>query len=132
MDESISKELLALNATVRFAIVGPSFRENQRTGRMVQTDNGHVTCELFDLTTRQPYAFARGADEQSALLAAIEMAKRSPKPLTPAQMADVAAGRVPQDDAAAKLAAANERIRELEEAVAAGQKGHKRRTMALT
>ena len=81
------ERLKTLNAEPRYRHHGPTFVENEY-GKLRQTDNGGVTCDIIDRTMRgNPYASATAADPSLALDAALDAAERAPKPMTPAQKA---------------------------------------------
>jgi acyl-CoA reductase-like NAD-dependent aldehyde dehydrogenase len=98
--------LNALNADFRFALQGPTFKEHDVTGKLVQVNNGGVTCEIFDRTVGKMYAKATANDNSLALDAALDAAEKAEKPMTPAQEADKKNGRRAKD-----LAAENAELR---------------------
>lgn len=110
-----------LNATYRFRHRGPTFEEDEKTGRMKQIDAGGVFCDIIDLTTNEHYATGVGIDETLALENAITKANTAPKPLTPAQKADIEAGIAKQAEADSKLAEANAEIERLKAELAASK-----------
>lgn len=90
MTPEINATLIKLNAAYRFRIFGPTFVDNDMTGKPRQADVGRVECDIFDLTIGELYATGTGMTERAALDDAIAKAQKAPKPMTPAQKVDAA------------------------------------------
>ena len=108
---ALLREVVDLNATFSVRHISPDFEEHPTTGKPRQISGGHVLVDIWDQTVGTIYATGRGESEIEALEKAIAAAKASPKPMTPAQRADLASGRV---ISAAESAEKDRRIAELE------------------
>lgn len=145
--------LAKLHANAAFRSAGPSYYEDELTGRVrvmqvpvlkdgkpveeefcdrngkpvykpdgktretrvkTKPDTGCVYCDIVDRTANPPganghclrftsYATATGNTEGEALDAALSLAENSVKPLTPAQRADIEAGRIVDPVAKARI-----------------------------
>jgi len=116
---TLTTRLNKLNANCVFRVFGATFkefvqprivdsngtvlREEEPTGRIFQVSAGHVECDIVDRTMNpgrdgqlryESYATGKGPDEIRALTDALDKAEKQTKPLTPAQRADIEAGRI--------------------------------------
>lgn len=111
----IHETLKRLNAGWRMASRAPTYKETEG-GKSYPIDQGHIYCEIFDLTLDpqcrgKPYASAKGETEPEALKNAVAAALVADKPLTPAQAATQSAQK-----AAAKTKEAEDLRKQLDEA----------------
>lgn len=95
------KRIYRLGAEFRFRINGPSFFEDELTGKIRQSSPGKVFCDIVDGTIPDEhgrtgargggivYATGEGMDQDLALEDALNQAEAAPKPMTQAQKFDV-------------------------------------------
>lgn len=93
MNDILCQRIAKLDAAVAFRIISPTYEENESTGKMRQVSTGHFICDVYDNTLKEKYAEAKGTSEIDALTKALDVAEKSPKPMTPAQKADAEARR---------------------------------------
>lgn len=96
-----------LNATYRIVGVAPSLEKQD--GKFVPTGPSRRRAEIIDLTLNVPYCSAEADTEAEALRLAAKKAITAPKPLTPAQRAELA--RTQSDALIAQQAEEIERLR---------------------
>jgi acyl-CoA reductase-like NAD-dependent aldehyde dehydrogenase len=75
--------LLKLGAKWRYVSHGPTLEKQD--GEFVPVKPSSVTCEVFDEATGELYAKATASTPEEARDKAAEIAKKAPKPKTPAQ-----------------------------------------------
>lgn len=127
-DKTIASELLRINAGFSIRYEAPTYVEDPITGKPKQVSPGCVHCDIFDLTVRETYATAKAEGEQAAVRAALESAKNARKPLTPAQKADLEDRRVVTDALTMRAIRAEQRVKDLENQIAAGGQGQAPKT----